>query len=116
MNCIQVHGIRSHAFHGCLKEETEIGGNFITNIDVICNFKNAAEKDDLSTTIDYVDIKNIVEVEMKNTSKLIETVAYRIINSIKEKFPGIKKCKVEIQKINPPIDGDVSHVAVIVEE
>ena len=116
MNCIQVHGIRSHAFYGCLKEETKIGGNFITNIDVICNFKNAAEKDDLSTTIDYVDIKNIVEFEMKNTSKLIETVAYRIIDSLKSKYPEILKCKVQIQKINPPIDGDVKYVAVIVEE
>tara|TARA_B100001093_G_scaffold244578_1_gene234190 strand:+ start:1491 stop:1841 length:351 start_codon:yes stop_codon:yes gene_type:complete len=116
MNCIQVYGIRSYAFHGCLKEETKIGGNFITNIDVEYNFKLAANNDDLSKTVDYVAIKDIVEFEMKKTSKLIETVAYRIISSIKVKFPLTKKCKVEIQKINPPIDGDVSHVAVIVEE
>lgn len=116
MNCIQVYGIRSYAFHGCLNEETKIGGNFITNIDIEYNFESAANNDDLNETVDYVAIKNIVENEMLKTSKLIETVAYRIINSIKGKFPGIKKCKVEIQKINPPIDGDVSHVAVIIEE
>ena len=53
---------------------------------------------------------------MGNSAKLIETIAYRIITSIKTQFPKVEKCKVEIQKINPPIDGDVNYVAVIVEE
>lgn len=116
MNSVQVHGIRSYAFHGCLKEETKIGGNYITNIDVFFDFKRAAENDDLSKTVDYVDIKEIVEIEMQNSSKLIETVGYRIINRIKLKFSEVKSCKIQIKKINPPINGDVDFVAVIIEE
>ena len=53
---------------------------------------------------------------MNVASKLIETVAYRIINSIYKKHPSIEKCKVVVKKINPPIDGDVDYVSVIVEE
>ena len=49
-------------------------------------------------------------------AKLIETKAYQIIEKIKANFENIEKCKVEIKKINPPINGDVSHVSVIVEE
>ena len=116
MNSVQVHGIRSYAFHGCLKEETKIGGNYITNIDVFFDFRNAAYNDDLSKTVDYVSIKEIVEIEMQNSSKLIETVGYRIINSIKEKFSDVESCKIQIKKINPPINGDVDYVAVIIEE
>ena len=116
MNKIQVYGIRSYAYHGCLEQETKIGGNYITNIDIDYNFENAAVNDDLSKTVDYVNIKEIVELEMSKSAKLIETVAYKIINSIKTRFPKVEKCKVEIQKINPPIDGDVNYVAVIVEE
>jgi dihydroneopterin aldolase len=116
MNKIQVNGIRSYAFHGCLEQETKIGGNYITNIEVVYNFENAAINDDLSKTVDYVNIKEIVELEMSKSAKLIETIAYRIITSIKTQFPKVEKCKVEIQKINPPIDGDVNYVAVIVEE
>ena len=116
MNVIQVHGIRTYSYHGCLKEETKIGGNYIVNIDINCDFKNAAQNDDLSQTIDYVNIKDIVIKEMGIPAKLIETKAYQIIEKIKASFENIEKCKVEIKKINPPINGDVSHVSVIVEE
>ena len=48
--------------------------------------------------------------------KLIETVAYNIITQLKAKFSTAEKCMVKIKKINPPIDGDVNYVSVIVEE
>ena len=116
MNTIKVHGIRSYAYHGCLKEETKIGGNYIIDIDINYNFKQSAVNDDLKETVDYVEIKEIVLSEMKVPSKLIETVAYRIIQSIYKKHPSIDKCKVVLKKINPPIDGDIDYVSVIVEE
>ena len=71
MNKIQVNGIRSYAYHGCLEQETKIGGNYITNIEVVYNFENAAINDDLSKTVDYVNIKEIVELEMSKSAKLI---------------------------------------------
>ena len=116
MNCIKVHGIRTFSFHGCLEEEKIIGGNYIVNAEVDCDFKAAALKDDLSKTIDYVTIKEIVVKQMSIRSKLIESVAYNIINEIKEKFSMANKCRVEIKKINPPIDGDINYVSVLVEE
>jgi len=116
MNTIQVHGIRSYAYHGCLKEETKIGGNYIIDIDINYDFKQSAVNDNLNETVDYVEIKEIVISEMNIPSKLIETVAYRIIQSIYKKHPSIDKCKVVLKKINPPIDGDIDYVSVIVEE
>ena len=29
MNVVQVHGIRTYSYHGCLEEEKVIGGNYI---------------------------------------------------------------------------------------
>jgi dihydroneopterin aldolase len=104
MNLIKVHGIRTYSFHGCLEEETKIGGNYIINID------------DLSMTVDYLDIKKIIISEMKNNQKLIESVAYNIIEKVKSTFSIVNKCRIEIQKINPPINGDVDYVSVVVEE
>ena len=60
--------------------------------------------------------KNIVVHEMGLPFKLIETVAYNIITQLKAKFSTVEKCMVKIKKINPPIDGDVNYVSVIVEE
>lgn len=116
MNLIQVKGIRCYSFHGCLEEESKIGGHFEVDVDLWCNFKSAADGDILESTINYVDVNRIVEEEMAIASKLIETVAYRITNRFKSSFPTLEKSRVEIRKINPPLEGDVSHVAVIVEE
>ena len=116
MNSIKVHGIRTFSYHGCLEEEKIIGGNYIVNVEVDCDFKTAALEDDLCKTIDYVGIKEIVVSQMNISSKLSESVAYNIVNEIKDKFSTADKCRVEIKKINPPIDGDVDYVSVLVEE
>ena len=116
MNVIQVHGIRCYSLHGCLKEETRIGGTFEVDVDVYCDFSKASKTDALEDTIDYVGINKIVEFEMSKPSKLIENVAYRILNQLQLNFDKIKKCRIEIRKINPPIDGDVKYVSVIIEE
>lgn len=116
MNLIQVKGIRCYSYHGCLPEETLIGGHFEVDVDLWCNFKPSAIDDDLNLTINYVDVNRIVEDEMAIASKLIETVAYRIVERLKDYFSILEKTRVEIRKINPPLEGDVNYVAVIVEE
>ena len=116
MNIIKVKGIRTYSFHGCLEQETKIGGNYVIDVEVYCDFKSAALNDDLLETVDYVEIKEIVYSEMKKNKKLIESVAYSIVKRIKKDFKIVLKCKVEIQKINPPINGDVNCVSVVVEE
>ncbi len=116
MNIIQVHGIRCYSLHGCLKEENRIGGTFEVDIDLHCDFLKSSKTDQLNDTIDYVTVNKIVEKEMAVPSKLIETVAYRILEKLKAKFDLIQHCRVEIRKINPPIDGDVKYVSVIIEE
>jgi len=116
MNIIKVHGIRCYSLHGCLKEETSIGGTFEVDIDLHCDFSRSSETDQLNDTIDYVAVNKTVEQEMAIPSKLIETVAYRILKKLKAEFNSIHHCRVEIKKINPPIDGDVKYVSVIIEE
>ena len=116
MNIIKVQGIRTYSFHGCLSEETKIGADYIIDVEVYCDFKSAAKADDLNKTVDYVAIKEVVISKMKNDKKLIESVAYEIVNTIKKSFNLVTNCKIEIKKINPPINGDVEYVSVVVEE
>ena len=116
MNIVKVHNIRTYSYHGCMEEETTIGGNFETDVDLFCDFKAAAKTDDLTQTIDYVTVNKIVEEEMAIASKLIETVAYRILERLQNEFKILTSTRVEIRKINPPLNGDVDFVAVVVEE
>ena len=113
---IEVNGIKIYAFHGCLPEETKIGGHYLVDVHMVTNFQKAAEEDALEDTIDYVDVNHIVKEEMAIPSKLIEHVGLRIFNRIKKEVQNIDKLKIKVVKICPPINGDVENVAIIIEE
>jgi dihydroneopterin aldolase len=113
---IEVNGIKVYAFHGCLEEEGKIGGNYLVDVMLNTNFSIASKNDDLTQTIDYVDINKIVCEEMAIRSKLIEHVGQRIINRIKQEIKNIDFIKIKVAKICPPINGDVDNVAIIIEE
>ncbi|MFT6844580.1 MAG: dihydroneopterin aldolase [Flavobacteriales bacterium] len=112
---IKVNNIRVYAHHGCLPEETIIGGNYVVNVILWTDFTDAATEDDLSKTIDYVWVNEVVEEEMAISAKLIEHVGHRIVSRLTKEDYRIEKLRVEIIKISPPINGDVESVAIVIE-
>lgn len=112
---IEVNGIKLYAFHGCLPEEGKIGGNYIVDVKISTDFKEAAITDELEKTVDYVVVNKIVAEEMAIRSKLIEHVGQRIVNRIKNEIKNIDSLRVKVTKICPPINGDVDNVAIIIE-
>jgi 7,8-dihydroneopterin aldolase/epimerase/oxygenase len=112
---IEVNGIQLYAFHGCLEEEGRIGGHYIVDVSLTTDFTSAALTDDLTQTVDYVDINRIVAEEMAIRSKLIEHVGQRISRRIFQELKAIEKLKVKITKLCPPINGDVQNVAIIIK-
>lgn len=114
MNKILVEGIRLYAYHGCLEEEGRIGSDYLVDVILETDFAQAAETDELDQTIDYVVVYNIVKEEMGIRSKLIEHVGRRIIQRIKKQFPGVLKSEVKVTKLNPPMNGNVERVSIII--
>ena len=112
MGLIQLENIRVYAYHGCLPEETKIGSDYRVDLKVKANLKTSAKTDDLADTVDYVFLNNVVIEEMKTPSKLLETVAQRILNRIINEDKMVSKATVNVSKINPPIGGDVAMVTV----
>ena len=112
MGQIKVENIRVYAFHGCLKEETKIGSDYLVDVEVNADLKTSAQSDELADTVDYVFLNKVVRDEMAIPSKLLETVAQRIINRFFSESSRITKAKVSVSKINPPIGGDVEKVTV----
>ena len=113
-NLVHVNGIKLYGFHGCLPEEEKIGGFYRVDVMLSTDFSEAALTDDLSKTIDYVDVNRIVTEEMSIRSKLIEHVGQRIINRLKEDIKAIKNVQLTVTKISPPINGDVDNVAITI--
>jgi dihydroneopterin aldolase len=113
MGIIQVKNIKIYAFHGCLDEEAKIGSWYRVDVEVKANLKKSAKTDDLEDTVDYVHLNHIVKEEMAIRSKLLEEVAQRILDRFFTELKMIKKAKVSVAKINPPIGGNVEEVVII---
>lgn len=114
MGIINVTGIKLYAYHGCLEEESVIGANYIVDVCIETDFNVAQRTDDLSKTVDYVVVYNIVKSEMAIRSKLLEHIAGRIADQLIRHLPEIEKADVTVTKINPPMNGDVDSVSVTV--
>ena len=110
---ISINDIKLYAYHGCLKEEGLIGSNYIVNIKILTDYSRASINDDLSFTVDYCLVFEIVKREMKIRSRLIEHAVNRIAGALKNEISTIKRVKVTLLKIAPPVNGDVGSVSVI---
>ena len=111
MGIIKVQGISIHAFHGCLPEEEKNGQEYFVDVIAEGDISEAVSSDDLSKTVDYCVITEIVKKEMAIRSKLIEHACVRILSSLVKKYPQIK-FSVSVKKPNPPVNGDVTSVIV----
>ncbi|MFK8059698.1 MAG: dihydroneopterin aldolase [Polaribacter sp.] len=113
MGIIKVNNIRLFADHGCLDEEAKIGSEYRVDVTVKVDLKKSAKTDDLADTVDYVHLNHIVKEEMAIRSQLLEEVAQRILDRFFKELKMIKKARVSVSKINPPIGGNVEEVVII---
>ncbi|MBQ6254600.1 MAG: dihydroneopterin aldolase [Bacteroidales bacterium] len=102
---IELTGMEFHAYHGRLWEERQNGNTFIVDFVGKIEIKKAARTDDIADTVDYSLIYKIVEKEMKKPSFLLEAVAGRIVEAIKDANLGLYFFKVKVSKKNPPVGG-----------
>ena len=111
MGLITVEGIRVFSHHGHLPEEAKLGGHFIVNVWVNADTLEVEKTDDLDDTIDYVKIIDIVKEQMAIRANMIEVPAKRIVDAILL-LQKVQKVKVEVEKIQPPIDATFDKISV----
>tara|TARA_B100000530_G_scaffold335044_1_gene286211 strand:+ start:1502 stop:1864 length:363 start_codon:yes stop_codon:yes gene_type:complete len=115
MGQILLRDLTIYAYHGCLPEETKIGAEYKLDVWVRGDFSSAEKTDDLSVTVDYVQLSDIIKKEMATPSKLIEHVADRIITKILSSFPDIKLAGLLIKKPCPPMNVYTDYVEYQIE-
>lgn len=115
MTTLSIAGMHFHAFHGCEPDEKKYGRDYTIDVSFSTDISKAVISDDLSDTIDYVDIHEITKQEMQIPSNLIEHICQRILDKIIARFPQMTHCKVKLTKHNPPIVGNVEQVSIELE-
>ena len=112
MEIIEIEGMEFYAYHGCFKEEQIVGNKFIVDLYVEADLSKPSKTDDVHDTLNYQIMYNLINQEMKKKSHLLENIAERILNALSREFSEIKKSKVKVSKINPPMGGKIEKVSV----
>ena len=114
MTTIALHGAEFFAYHGFYPEERKLGACFLVDMEVSFTPVGDLTEDNLSHTVNYEHLYEIGCDEMKQTKKLIDTVAQAILNRIKVKYPFSDKIEVSIKKLNPPLGCKVADSNVVI--
>lgn len=110
---ILLENIILHANHGFYDQENRVGNTFIIDLKVNINNKKSLDTDELSDTVSYADLYEIIKKEMSIPSKLLEHVAGRIIKNIRDKHRSIKTIELKLSKQNPPLGGNIEKASII---
>lgn len=110
---ILLENIEIYAHHGVLEQETIVGNVFIINLKMDVDNELACKTDDLSGTVNYAEVYDAICQEMNIPSKLLEHVAYRIVNRLKSDYEQIVHIELKLSKRNPPVSGQIEFASVI---
>jgi 7,8-dihydroneopterin aldolase/epimerase/oxygenase len=111
---IALEGLEFHAFHGVYPHERESGNYFTVDIAVEADVTKGASLDDLGGTVNYETLFQIVRNEMEKPSKLLESLAEKIIEGVFSQLPTVESIELKIAKQNPPIGGKCKRAVVTV--
>ena len=110
---IFIDNMRFHAHHGVLEQERLTGGDFLVSLSASYPLGKATESDDVTDTLNYAEVYEIVESEMDIPSKLLEHVAGRIGKRLLKTMPLISELTVRLTKVNPPMGADCDGAGVL---
>jgi 7,8-dihydroneopterin aldolase/epimerase/oxygenase len=108
MGLIALEGMSFHAYHGFYEEEQIMGNDYVLDVYITANTPMASVTDDLYQTVNYETVYEICKIVMRQRTKLLETIADRIVLGIKHQFSNIQEVKVRVRKLNPPLGGQVN--------
>lgn len=100
---ITIDRLEVFARHGLLPSERRVGNKFELAVTVFYDFIPAAETDDISLTLNYAELTDIILDAMSVPRNLLETVANDIRQRIIVRWPQITGGSIQITKLHPPI-------------
>ena len=95
--------IRCYAYHGVAPQENLIGNEYLIDLKLKVDISKAAQTDEVTDTVNYAEVHQVIKNEMAVPSKLLEHVSGRIIQKLFDQFPS---------KRNPPMGADIESAGI----
>ena len=107
-------GLRAFGHHGVFEQERVDGQEFVIDVTVWLDARAAAAKDDLSKTVNYGELAELIVAEVENDPvDLIETLAERIASLVLEQ-PRASWVEVTVHKPSAPITVPFDDVSITI--
>ncbi len=101
------------AFHGHYPEEKSAGNRFLVDLVLYAETRKAELSDNLEDALNYqVAYALVREVFLHTKSNLVEKIASDVLDVLFNEFKQLRKAKIKIKKINPPMGGKIDAVGV----
>lgn len=101
---ISLENIHFYAKIGLFKQERVVGNEFIISISVEYDASSFIS-DEISTTISYADLYEILKYHFSEETFLLESVALKIAKSIQTRWNTVDNISITITKTVAPISG-----------
>ncbi len=112
---IELNRIKIRAYHGVFAQERIRGNDFEVTVHLSYDMTDAAQSDELSQSVDYSRVLEIIRTTMSRPSRLLENVASRLKENILADFPQVTGGFVKVTKLNPPVSLPMRAFAVKME-
>ncbi len=94
-----------YGYHGVMLEENKLGQRFRVDLECAMDLTDAGNSDDVSKTVSYADIYNLVKEATEDTRyKLIEALAQHIVDRLFEEFKPFNWVRIRITKPEAPVN------------
>lgn len=112
---ISLKGIWGFGYHGVFDHEAKNGQDFFVDLEIQLDLSKASLSDNLNETIDYGALADVVVEEITGERvQLIERLAGRIADRIKDGHPEISKIAVTVHKPKAPISAQTTDISVTI--
>jgi dihydroneopterin aldolase len=112
---IEIKGIKSFGYHGVFESENIAGQDFFVDISLELDLSRASVTDDVSDTVNYAEITDLVVAEVTGDRvALIEKLAARIADRIKNTYSQIVTVSVTVHKPQAPVNAEVRDISVTI--
>ncbi|RZF62721.1 dihydroneopterin aldolase [Sphingobacterium corticibacterium] len=96
---------------GYYEEERILGNEFFVDVSIYFPFDNT-DAEDLSNTVNYAELYDLLGGVMKKERKLLESAAHEILCNIQARYAFIHEARISIRKTTPPFGHDYVHSVV----
>ncbi len=116
MDKMYIKDLEIYANHGVFQEEKTLGQRFLISLELFINLREAGTTDDITKTVHYGELCNLVEKEFKKESyDLLEKATEKLAEVILLKYDLVERVKVTIKKPWAPIGKSLRYAAVEID-